>query len=339
MVPGPPAAEGAGTSDIVLATLNARHLHAAFGLRCLMANLGELQSRARIAEFDINQRVLDVAERILALRPRILGLGIYIWNVRASTELVTVLRRLEPGLRVVLGGPEVSHETEGQEIVQLADHVITGEADTAFPELCRQLLAGERPANVIAAALPELARLASPYPLYNDADLAHRVVYVEASRGCPFTCEFCLSSLDVPVRQFPLEGFLVEMQRLLDRGLRRFKFVDRTFNLHPVVSRRILLFFLERMAPGLFVHFEMVPDRLPEALRELIVRFPPGSLQFEVGIQTLDPEVEARISRRQDHARMEDNLRWLRGHTGVHVHADLIAGLPGGDVGEVWAWV
>ena len=329
MVPGPTAADGAGTSDIVLATLNARHLHAAFGLRCLMANLGELQSRARIAEFDINQRVLDVAERILALRPRILGLGIYIWNVRASTELVTLLRRLEPGLRVVLGGPEVSHETEGQEIVQLADHVITGEADTAFPELCRQLLAGERPAKVIAAALPELARLASPYPLYNDADLAHRVVYVEASRGCPFTCEFCLSSLDVPVRPFPLEGFLVEMQRLLDRGLRRFKFVDRTFNLHPVVSRRILLFFLERMAPGLFVHFEMVPDRLPEALRELIVRFPPGSLQFEVGIQTLDPEVEARISRRQDHARMEDNLRWLRGHTGVHVHADLIAGLPG----------
>lgn len=329
MVPGPHAAEGTGAFDVVLATLNARHLHAAFGLRCLMANLGELQPRARIAEFDINQRVLDVAERILALRPRILGLGIYLWNVRASTELVSVLRRLDPGLRIVLGGPEVSHETEGQEIVRLADHVITGEADATFPDLCRRLLAGEHPPKVIAAALPELARLASPYPLYDDADLAHRVVYVEASRGCPFTCEFCLSSLDVPVRQFPLEGFLAEMQRLLDRGLRRFKFVDRTFNLHPVVSRRILQFFLERMAPGLFVHFEMVPDRLPEALRELIVRFPPGSLQFEVGIQTLDPEVEARISRRQDHARMEDNLRWLRGHTGVHVHADLIAGLPG----------
>jgi radical SAM superfamily enzyme YgiQ (UPF0313 family) len=325
----PRANRDAGQADIVLSTLNARHLHAAFGLRCLMANMGELGDLTRIVEFDINQRPLDIAERILPLRPRILGLGIYIWNVRASLELLGVLRRLDPGLCVVLGGPEVSHEIDGQEIVGLADHVVTGEADLAFAELCRRVLSGERPPKILAAPLPDPARLASPYGLYDDADLAHRVVYVEASRGCPFTCEFCLSSLDVPVRQFPLESFLADMQRLIGRGLRRFKFVDRTFNLHPLVSRRIMQFFLERMEPGLFVHFEMVPDRLPEALRELIVRFPAGSLQFEVGIQTLDPAVEALIGRRQDHGRMEDNLRWLRHHTGVHVHADLIAGLPG----------
>lgn len=314
---------------IVLATLNARHLHAAFGLRCLLANLAELQPQACIAEFDINQRPLDIAERILALQPSILGLGVYLWNVRATTELVSVLRRLEPGLTIVLGGPEVSHEIHEQEIVAMADHVVTGEADLAFADLCRALLRGEQPPKVIAAPLPDLGRLALPYPWYGEEDLAHRIVYVEASRGCPFTCEFCLSSLDVPVRSFPLEGFLGAMDGLMSRGLRRFKFVDRTFNLHPVVSRRILQFFLERMTEGLFVHFEMVPDRLPEGLRELIVRFPPGSLQFEVGIQTLDPVVEALIGRRQDHGRMEDNLRWLRGQTGVHVHADLIAGLPG----------
>ena len=122
------------------------------------------------------------------------------------------------------------------------------------------------------------------------------------------------------------------MQRLLDRGALRFKFVDRTFNLHLPTSLAILRFFLERMRPGLFVHFELVPDRLPEPLRELIGRFPSGSLQFEVGLQTLNPDVEERISRRQNHARMEDNLRWLRDHSGVHVHADLIAGLPGEDL-------
>ena len=325
-----PAGALAGpATTIVLSTLNARHLHSAFGLRCLIANLGDLRPMARIVEFDINQRPIDVAERILALRPRILGLGIYIWNVRASTELVAILRRLDPGMVIVLGGPEVSHETHGQEIVGLADHVVTGEADIAFADLCRRLLRGEQPPKVIEAALPELSRLALPYECYDEHDIAHRVVYVEASRGCPFTCEFCLSSLDVPVRQFPLEGFLAAMERLMERGLRRFKFVDRTFNLHPVVSRRILQFFHERMTEGLFVHFEMVPDRLPEGLREWIVRFPPGSLQFEVGIQTLDPAVEALIGRRQDHPRLEENLRWLRAHTGVHVHADLIAGLPG----------
>jgi hypothetical protein len=177
--------------------------------------------------------------------------------------------------------------------------------------------------------LPDPARLALPYDLYDERDLAHRVVYVEASRGCPFSCEFCLSSLDIPVRQFPLEPFLAAMQRLLDRGLRSFKFVDRTFNLNLATSRAILQFFLDRLTPELFVHFEMIPDRLPDPLREIIARFPPGALQFEVGIQSFNDEVCRLISRRQDVTKLEDNLRFLRAHTGVHVHADLIVGLPG----------
>ncbi len=321
-------------TDILLATLNARYIHAAFGLRYLMANLGDLRPRAGLAEFDINQPVLEIAEAILARRPRILGLGIYIWNVRPATELVAVLKRLAPGMVIILGGPEVSFETESQEIVRLADHVITGEADLTFAEVCRSILSdadgGGRPIpRIVAAELPDLTRLELPYELYDERDLSHRVIYVEASRGCPFTCEFCLSSLDIPVRQFPLDRFLAAMERLLERGARQFKFVDRTFNLHLPTSTAILRFFLDRWRPGMFVHFELVPDRLPEALRELIGRFPPGALQFEVGLQTLNPDVEERISRRQNHSRMEDNLRWLRDRSGVHVHADLIAGLPG----------
>ncbi len=168
-----------------------------------------------------------------------------------------------------------------------------------------------------------------PYEEYTDDDIAHRLIYVEASRGCPFECEFCLSSLDIPVRQFPLEPFLAALDRLLARGARHFKFVDRTFNLNLRVSRAILDFFRARLRPDLFLHFELVPDRLPPVLREVIAVFPPGSLQFEVGIQTFNPEVAARISRRQDYARLEENLRWLRAETGVHLHADLIFGLPG----------
>jgi radical SAM superfamily enzyme YgiQ (UPF0313 family) len=322
--------------DILLATLNAKFIHAAFGLRCLFANLYELQPRAAIAEFDINQKPIEIAEAILGRNPVILGLGVYIWNVRATTELIGILRRVRPDLIIVLGGPEVSYETDGQEIVALADHVITGEADLKFAEVCRGLLGPEtgRPAlpKVIAAELPDLNQLALPYDYYDARDVAHRVIYVEASRGCPFTCEFCLSSLDLPVRQFPLDRFLGAMERLLERGVTQFKFVDRTFNLHLPTSTAILKFFLTRMRPGLFVHFEMVPDRLPEALRELIAQFPPGALQFEVGVQTLNPEVEQLISRRQNQARMEDNFRWLREHSGVHIHADLIAGLPGEDL-------
>ena len=316
--------------EIVLATLNAKYVHASFGLRYLYANLGDLQNRAKIAEFDINQKPLEIVEALLAENPVIIGLGIYIWNARESAEVIGLIKKLRREVVFILGGPEVSFETDEQAIVQLADYVITGEADLKFAEVCRRLLSGDKLVEkVIPAELPALALLKLPYSFYTDEDVAHRVVYVEASRGCPFTCEFCLSSLDIPVRQFNLDELLGEMERLLGRGLRQFKFVDRTFNLNLNISKRILQFFLDRYTPGLFVHFEMIPDRLPEALREVIAKFPPGALQFEVGIQTFNSEVAANISRRQDYARLEENFRYLRSQTGVHIHADLIAGLPG----------
>jgi radical SAM superfamily enzyme YgiQ (UPF0313 family) len=330
-----------------------------------------LQPRAVIAEFDINQRPLDIAEILLAREPMIIGFGVYIWNVTETTEVITAIRRVRPDIKIILGGPEVSYETEGQPIVELADHVITGEADLEFAEVCRVLLGeiGSEPAltltlspgereqreaaaetsdgrlnsaaveraggggsslpKIIAAPVPDFSRIALPYDFYAEADLAHRIIYVEASRGCPFTCEFCLSSLDIPVRQVPLEKFLGEMQKLLDRGLKQFKFVDRTFNLNAATSKAILEFFLARHEPGMFFHFEMIPDRLPAELRAVIAKFPPGALQFEVGIQTFNPEVGTHISRRQNYERLADNFHFLRRETGVHIHADLIVGLPG----------
>lgn len=339
--------------DIVLATLNAKYIHASFGLRYLLANLGPLQCRARLLEFDINQRPVDIVEALLAQNPRIIGLGVYIWNVAPTTEVVAALKRIRPELIVILGGPEVSYETEQQEIVRLADHVITGEADLKLGEVCERLLEleppltpsrspsdGERVAvrpgeglpKIIHASLPDFTRLTLPYEFYDAQDLAHRILYVEASRGCPFSCEFCLSSLDIPVRAIDLPAILGAMQRLLDRGAKQFKFVDRTFNLSVPTSRAILEFFLERHQPGNFYHFEMIPDRLPETLREVIAKFPAGTLQFEVGIQTFNPQVAGLISRRQDYARLADNFHFLREHTGVHLHADLIVGLPGESV-------
>jgi radical SAM superfamily enzyme YgiQ (UPF0313 family) len=320
-------------ADIVLTTINAKYIHCAFGLRYLMANLGSLRPRTRMLEFDINQRPLEMVEVILRENPRIVGLGVYIWNVGPTLQLVADLKRLRPDLVIILGGPEVSFETDQQEVVRLADYVITGEGDLAFAGLCEKLLADERPAEkVIAAPLPCFDQLVLPYDLYDERDVAHRIIYVEASRGCPFSCEFCLSSLDIPVRNAPLDLFLAAMQSLLDRGVKHFKFVDRTFNLNLAISQRILQFFLERCRPGMLLHFEMIPDRLPESLRAMIATFPPGILQFEVGIQSFNEEVCKLISRKQNNALAEENLRFLRSQTGVHLHTDLIAGLPGEDV-------
>jgi radical SAM superfamily enzyme YgiQ (UPF0313 family) len=317
-------------ADIVLTTLNARYAHASFGLRYLLANMGELTPRTELLEFVANAPITGALSAIVERNPRIVGIGVYIWNVEPATRLVAALKAARPEITVVIGGPEVSYEVDQQEIVRLADYVVTGEADLAFAALCRDLLDGRSLTDkVIAAPLPALDRVVLPYALYTEEDIAHRVIYVEASRGCPFTCEFCLSALEIPVRQFSLDPFLAAMQSLFDRGARQFKFVDRTFNLNLRTSRAILEFFLERYEPGLFLHFEMIPDRFPESLRGIIQQFPAGALQFEVGVQTFNDDVAELISRRQDNARLEDNLRFLRDQTGVHVHADLIVGLPG----------
>jgi radical SAM superfamily enzyme YgiQ (UPF0313 family) len=324
---------GAILADILLSTLNARYIHASFGLRYLLANLGDLASRAEIQEFVIDERPLDIVERLLAKKPKILGLGVYIWNVEPVAEVVKLIKVISPETLVVLGGPEVSYGANEPWIDSSVDFIVTGEADVAFRELCQTLLKGERPkTKVIQAKPPPFDDLVLPYDLYTEDDIAHRVIYVEASRGCPFKCEFCLSSLDVAVRKPQLDRFLEAMEALIARGVKHFKFVDRTFNLSLRVSQKILGFFLERYEKGMFLHFEMVPDRLPEGLKELIAKFPVGSLQFEVGVQTLDPEVGARIQRRQNVEKLAENIRFLREHTGVHVHADLIVGLPGESV-------
>ncbi|MGN6701705.1 MAG: B12-binding domain-containing radical SAM protein, partial [Burkholderiaceae bacterium] len=287
---------------ILLSTLNARFSHASLGLRCLLANMGDLQPRTALQEFVLGTRADDVVEKILAHRPAphegrfIVGFGVYIWNVEETTKIVAMLKRVAPEVVVVLGGPEVSHETQAQEIVALADYVVTGWGDVTFPQLCRQLLDGPRPLMKIHAGVqPPMADLALPYAHYDHADIAHRTLYVEASRGCPFKCEFCLSSLDKTAWPFPLDRFLAEMETLHARGARLFKFVDRTFNLNVKTSLAILHFFLDKLAAApddpVFAHFELVPDHLPDALKAAIAQFPPGALQFEIGIQTFNPEV------------------------------------------------
>ena len=315
--------------DIVLSTLNAKYSHPAFGLRYLLANLGPFKERTALLEFDIKRNSEEVVHALLDQNPRIVGLGVYIWNVIPLTDIATRLKRERPEIVVVLGGPEVSFEEDQPEICQQADFVIAGEGEMAFQDLCHRILAGERPTRkFIRAGHANLDRLVLPYDLYDACDISHRLIYVESSRGCPFECEYCISCHDTPMRFFQLDRLLPEFEKLLDRGVRQFKFMDRTFNVNIDHSIRVLEFFLSRMRPGLFLHFEMIPDRFPDPLRTIIARFPPGTLHFEIGIQTYNEDVAQRIRRRQPMDAIDDPLRFLR-DAGALIHADLIAGLPG----------
>ena len=317
-------------ANIVLTTLNARYIHSAFGLRYLIANMGELQAQTEIVEFTINQRATEIAEHLLVRQPRIIGLGVYIWNVSEISAVVAILKQVAPEILIVLGGPEVSHPPDLPDLADLADYVITGPGEQGFAGLCQQLLNGTPPSEkLIAGNNPALDALKLPYDFYSDTDIRQRIVYVEASRGCPFKCEFCLSSLDQTAKAFSLQAFLQAMDKLYQRGTRHFKFIDRTFNLKVDTSVAIMEFFLERLTPDLYLHFEVIPDHLPARLKLAIAKFPAGTLQFEIGIQSFDTEVQQRISRKQDNQKSAENLRWLRQHSQAHIHADLIVGLPG----------
>lgn len=319
-------------SKIILATLNARYTHSAIGLRYLYANMGGLQPSTAIHEFTINDNIQDIAEQLLARSPKILGLGVYIWNAVECAELVTTLKQVSPDTIIILGGPEVSHSPIRVNF-DSADFIIQGEGDQAFAELCSAILGDIVPQErIIRAPLPDVTAIQLPYAFYNDEDVANRYIYVEASRGCPFLCEFCLSSIDEKVRNFNVVTILEHLETLWRRGVRSFKFIDRTFNLNVRIASQLLDFFLTKcQSPEgpCFVHFEVIPDHFPDALKERIARFPPASLQLEIGIQTLNPDVAGKIHRNLKLDKIRQNIRFLENETAAHMHLDLIVGLPG----------
>ncbi|MDD5051468.1 MAG: DUF4080 domain-containing protein [Sulfuricurvum sp.] len=315
-------------STILLTTLNARYAHTALGLRYLYANLHELQAETKIVEFTMNEQIQSITEGLLIHAPRIIGIGVYIWNAAQCSELIQTLKKVSPQTIIVLGGPEAGYLPHRVDLSK-ADYIISGEGEVAFYELCKKILADDAPEeHFIKAPIPNLGSIYLPYNAYNDEDVAHRYIYVEASRGCPFECEFCLSSIDEKVRNFPLDQLLEEFEILWQRGARSFKFIDRTFNLNMTFANRILDFFLSK-EPPYFAHFEVIPDHFPEVLKEKIALFPAGSLQLEIGIQTLDPIIAKGINRPLKVDKIFDNLRFLENETRAHMHLDLIVGLPG----------
>ncbi|MBI4979370.1 MAG: B12-binding domain-containing radical SAM protein [Spirochaetes bacterium] len=330
--------------DILLLGLNAKYAHCAFGLRYLKANLGMLADRARIMEFSLRSTDEEILAAIQRERPAILGVGVYIWN---HLRLIPLLKTICTWMQrpyIVLGGPEVSFLDSDAIILTLADFVIQGEGEIEFRKLCVGLLSAPEAsayaaslhradetvhAKVITAGEPELETLVLPYKEYTAGDIAHRLVYVESSRGCPYSCEYCLSSRDRTVRFFPLDPFLEEIQQLLDRGVVNFKFVDRTFNVNAVRALAILEFFLKRLRPGLRIHFELTPGAWPSGFLETLSRFPAGVLNLEIGVQTLHAPTARLIQRNFEPQLVLESLSLLCGNTGAKVHVDLIAGLPG----------
>ncbi len=302
---------------VAAVTANARYIHTSAALRCLKANLGPFSNRTRLLEFTLEDRPMDMAEKILALNPAVVLFSVYIWNTELLVDTAAVLRRLRPDLPMAAGGPEVSFHPESHPLYPYVDRIVAGEGEAVISEVVADLLS-ENPTQkkIVLGGELDLSTVELPYDLYTEEDIAHRVLYVEASRGCPLKCEFCLSSLDRGVRRFPREKILGALDSLWKRGARKFKFVDRA--LHSGISEELIDFFLEK-----------IPDRLPEPMFEKLRSFPQGRVQLEAGLQSLNDSVLDRIGRRQNVEKALSTLKRLREETGVHIHSDLVFGLPG----------
>jgi len=284
-------------------------------------------------EFSINDALQSIAEKLLLKKPTIIGIGTYIWNASQINELTQIIKKVSPNTIVILGGPEVSHQPFRVPF-SYVDYIIQGEGDIAFYELCKKILDNQtlrkekKSPQIIKQSVPPLKELKLPYEFYTDDDIQNRYIYVEVSRGCPFECEFCLSSMDERVRTFDLDKVLGEFEKLWQRGARAFKFVDRTFNININTANKILDFFLSK-DETFFAHFEVIPDHFPQALKEKIKLFPHGALQLEIGIQTLNLEVANNISRNLKLDKIKQNIHFLENESEAHIHLDLIVGLPG----------
>ncbi|MEA2069618.1 MAG: DUF4080 domain-containing protein, partial [Verrucomicrobiota bacterium] len=301
----------------------------ALALRCLRANLGALHDQSEIVEFDIRRSPQTAAEKLLDCEPDILLFSVYIWNLTVTHETVAILRTLRPDIKIIIGGPEVSHDYETLPLFQKADHLIRGEGEEVIEQLCRNLLEKNALSKVIDGPATDLNKIQLPYNEYTDKDIAHRRIYVETSRGCPSKCQYCLSALECGVRFHPLEKLFPMFGKLIERGARIFKFIDRTFNANPAHAAKVLRFFLDHRCEGMMLHLEWEPHLLPDELRQLLSDAPDGFFQLEVGVQTLNTRVAEHIDRRLVLETIEENIRILSAMPSVHLHSDLIAGLPG----------
>jgi hypothetical protein len=327
-----------GRPSILLIAINARYGHCAFAARSLLANLGTLREQAAILETDLDAQPFQLAAEIAGREPLVAGFSVYLWNAGIVRETLAILRRVAPRLCIVLGGPEIvagcAADWNG-----LVDFLVAGEGETAFRKICEGIVEAASPPlqqvergepRMIAATPEDLSQLALPYDLYTEADIAHRTIFVESSRGCPFSCAYC-TSCGTGLRVVPLERLLPALDRLLDRGVRAFRFLDRSLNASESLACGLLDFFLARHPARLQLHFEIMPCRLSEPLRQRLAAFPPGALHLEVGVQTLNEAVARNIGRTVANDTVLATLEFLARATRATVHADLIFGLPGED--------
>ena len=331
--------------NVVLSTLNSKFIHSSLALRYLKA-YGEAHGQAYdIVEYTINMPVLHILSDITEHDIDVLGFACYIWNIEMTLHVVDMVKAVRPDIKIVLGGPEVSFTAD--ELLERCpniDYIVQGEGEEAFHALVTALhlgndgldpvipgVRGRRDGSILgsleAVEVSDLSTIPFPYTEEDMDDLEHKIIYYESSRGCPFSCQYCLSGNKNTVRFFPQERTLEELQWFIDHGVKQVKFVDRTFNCAPK-HHRPLMEFMRDTETDMNFHLEMEPELMTEWETNILCETPPGRIQIEVGVQSTHKKTLDAINRYNDWPYIQKSIRPIIQAGRTHVHMDLIVGLP-----------
>jgi anaerobic magnesium-protoporphyrin IX monomethyl ester cyclase len=330
--------------NIICTTLNAKYIHTNLAIRYLKA-YAQPEFDVQIVEYTIKDPAINIVTDLYRKKPNVVGFSCYIWNIEETIKVVKMLKKIDPEIIIVAGGPEVSYDVrEWLENVPEFDFIVIGEGEETFKQFLFQLhgekdfdsvhgLAFRKDGNPVINPQRNkinLAEMPSPFRFPEDIPhLSKRVIYIETSRGCPFSCQFCLSSIEVGVRYFDREKIKEDIRYLMKHGAKTIKFVDRTFNISRSYAMEMFQFLIEEHVPGTVFQFEITADIMrPEVIEFLNREAPPGLFRFEIGVQSTNDEVNKLVMRKQNFEKLTRTVTMVKEGGKIAQHLDLIAGLP-----------
>lgn len=329
---------------IICSTLNAKYIHTNIAIRYLKA-FAEPEFNIELAEYTIKDPIMNIVTDLIGKKPAIIGFSCYIWNIEETIKVIKMIKKIDPSIQIVVGGPEVSYDVlEWMENVKEFDFIAIGEGEETFKQLLTELNGDKQMENVHGIAFRkegqikvnpqrnklDLRDLPSPFRFEEDiAHLGKRVIYIETSRGCPFSCQFCLSSIEVGVRYFDREKVKEDIRYLMKNGAKTIKFVDRTFNISRSYAMEMFRFLIDEHLPGTVFQFEITADIMrPDVIEFLNQEAPPGLFRFEIGVQSTNDYTNELVMRKQNFEKLSRTVTMVKDGGKIDQHLDLIAGLP-----------